>query len=292
MKTVLITGTNRGIGIETALAFARAGHIVFATMRNLDKASNLKQHIKKEFLPINIYQMDVDSDESVNQCIYKITQEHGNIDILVNNAGIERHGSVEEMTMEDFKAVMETNYFGVVRCIKAVLTTMRQNHRGCIINISSISGKIANTPFDAYSASKFAVEAITEALAQEVKPYNIRVSLVEPGIIDTDMAWAITKKNNSIYPQVRRFGSLFTETLKTPTPAAMVAEKILEIAESRTWKLRHPVGPTAEPFLDWRASMSDEEWVNWNAQKNEAWFDAVESTFGMNCRPEKLEREK
>ena len=194
--------------------------------------------------------------------------------------------------MADFKAVMETNYFGPVRCIKAVLPKMREDKNGCIINVSSISGKIACTPLGAYSASKFALESITESLAQEVKPYNIRVSLVEPGIINTDMAVSIAQKNNSLYPQVRRFGALFAETLKTPTPSAMVADKILEIVESETWQLKHPVGPTAEPFLGWRASMTDEQWVDWNAQTDEEWYDAVESTFGMNCREEKLEKEK
>lgn len=292
MKTVLITGTNRGIGRETAFAFARRGYKVFATMRNPERAADFKQQMEDESLPIHIYQLDVNSDDSVKQCIDKINQEHGNIDVLVNNAGIERHGSVEELPMSDFKAVMETNYFGAVRCIKAVLTKMRHEKYGCIINISSISGKIACPPFGAYSASKFALEALTESLAQEVKPYNIRVSLVEPGIISTEMSHAIAKTNDSLYPQVRRFASLFAETLKTPTPAALVAEKILEIVESGTWQLRHTAGPDAEPFLGWRASLTDEEWVDWNAQTDEAWYDAVESTFGMNCRPEKLEKEK
>lgn len=292
MKNILITGSNRGIGMETALAFGRAGHKVFATARNLEKTADLEQKIKDESLTITIYQMDVDSDESVAQCIEAILNDHGSIDVLVNNAGIERHGSVEETPMADFRAVMETNYFGVVRCIKAVLTKMRHDKNGCIINISSISGKIACTPLSVYSASKFALESITESLAQEVKPYNVRVCLVEPGIINTDMAVAVTEKNNSLYPQVRRFGGLFAETLKMPTPASMVADKILEIAESGTWKLKHPVGPTAEPFLGWRASMTDEEWVDWNAKTDEEWYDAVESTFGMNCRPEKLEKEK
>ncbi|WP_154854275.1 SDR family NAD(P)-dependent oxidoreductase [Cyclobacterium xiamenense] len=292
MKKVLVTGTNRGIGMETALAFGRAGHQVFATMRNLENATELMRNSKQESLPISIYQLDVDSDESVAQCIQAITSDHGPIDVLVNNAGIERHGSVEEMPMADFQAVMNTNYFGVVRCIKAVLTSMRKKNSGCIINISSISGKIACTPLGAYSASKFALEALTETLAQEVKPYNIRVSVVEPGVINTEMPISITQKSSSFYPQVRRMGSFFSEILKTPTPASIVADQILEIAESGTWKLRHTAGPTAAPFLDWRASMTDEQWVDWNAQEDTDWYDAVEATFGMNCRPEKLEKEK
>lgn len=106
MKNILITGSNRGIGMETALAFGRAGHKVFATVRNLEKAADLKQKMKDESLDISIYRMDVDSDESVAQCIDEIGKEHGQIDVLVNNAGIECHGSVEELPMADFKAVM------------------------------------------------------------------------------------------------------------------------------------------------------------------------------------------
>jgi len=287
MKSVLITGTSKGIGFETALSFARAGYQVFATMRNPEAAASLKQHITDESLPILLYKMDVDADDSVKQCVDKIIQEHGTIDVLVNNAGIERHGSLEELPMADFKAVMETNYFGVIRCIKAVLPQMRQNASGCIINVTSVAGKIANSPLGAYAASKHALEAISESLAQEVKPFNIRVAIVEPGIINTNMAQGISEDSNSKYPQVLRFGALFTESLKNPTPATLVADTMLEIANSSSWKLRYPVGPDAVPFLGWRASMTDEQWIDWNAQSDEDWFKAVETDFGLNVRREK-----
>ena len=287
MKSVLITGTSKGIGFETALSFARAGYQVFATMRNPEAAASLKQHITDESLPILLYKMDVDADDSVKQCVDKIMQEHGTIDVLVNNAGIERHGSVEELPIADFKAVMETNYFGVIRCIKAVLPQMRQNVSGCIINVTSVAGKIANSPLGAYAASKHALEAISESLAQEVKPFNIRVAIVEPGIINTNMAQGISVDSNSKYPQVLRFGALFTESLKNPTPATLVADTMLEIANSSSWQLRYPVGPDALPFLGWRASMTDEQWIDWNAQSDEDWFKAVETDFGLNVRREK-----
>ena len=284
MKKVLITGTNKGIGFETALSFARAGYKVFATMRNTDAATTLKQHISDESLAIIIYKMDVDVDDSVKDCIATIIQEHGTIDVLVNNAGIERHGSIEEMAISDFKAIMETNYFGVIRCIQAVLPQMRKNKKGCIINVGSVSGKIACTPLSAYSASKYALEALTESLAQEVKPFNIKVALVEPGIIDTKMAHDISVDSNSIYPQVLRFGAMFSESLKQPTPPSFVANTMLEIAEGDSWQLKYPVGPSALPFLGWRASMTDEQWVDWNAQTDEEWYNAVETTFGLNVR--------
>ena len=284
MKSVIITGANRGIGYETALAFGRAGYKVFATIRNPETAAALKQKIKEESLEMAICTMDVDSDESVTECIDAILKENGPVDVLVNNAGVERHSSIEELDMSEFKAVMETNYFGVLRCIKAVLPQMRNDCNGCIINITSVAGKIACTPLGCYTASKYALEAVSEALAQEVKPFNIRVAIVEPGIINTDMARNITHGSGSIYPQVNRFGGLFAASLKTPTSAAMVADKILEIADSETWQLRHPVGPDAEPFLQWRASMTDEQWVDWNAANDDDWYNAVESTFGLNAR--------
>jgi NAD(P)-dependent dehydrogenase (short-subunit alcohol dehydrogenase family) len=284
MKSVLITGTNKGIGLAAVLSFARGGYKVFATMRNLEAAAMLKKYIVDESLSVIIYKMDVDSDESVKHCIQSIIEEHGIIDVLVNNAGIERHGSIEELPMADFKAIMETNYFGVIRCIQAVLPQMRENKNGCIINVGSVSGKIANTPLSAYSASKFALEALTESLAQEVKPFNIRVSLMQPGIIDTKMARDISVDSKSKYPQVLRFGAMFEESLKQPTPPSLVADAMLEIANSDTWQLKHPVGPSAIPFLGWRASMTDEQWVDWNAQTDEEWYNAVEATFGMNVR--------
>lgn len=289
MKSVIITGTSKGIGLETALMFARAGYKVFATMRNPDNANAFKQVIKDESLPITISAMDVDSDESVKTSIAAILQENGPIDVLINNAGIERHGSVEGLTMEDFRSVMETNYFGVIRCIKSILPLMRNNKNGCIVNIASVSGQIAGIPLGAYAASKFAVEALSEALAGEVKPFNIRVAIVEPGIIDTQMARDLGNDETEMDSQTKRFAGLFAASLKTPTSPSMVAEKILEIAESGTWQLRHPVGPDAIPFLAWRKSMTDEEWVDWNAATDDDWYKAVEATFGLDARREVLE---
>lgn len=127
----------------------------------------------------------MDSDESVRACFAALDAP---VEVLANNAGIEHHGSVEELPMEAFIATMNTNYFGAVRCIKAVLPGMRQARQGCIINITSVSGRISSAPLAPYAASKFALEALSEALAGEVKPFNVRVAIVEPGIQDTRMA--------------------------------------------------------------------------------------------------------
>jgi NAD(P)-dependent dehydrogenase (short-subunit alcohol dehydrogenase family) len=284
MKLALITGTSKGIGLETALAFGRAGYKVFATMRNPQNATTFEKKIKDESLNIVISEMDVDSDESVKQCIDAINKEHSSIDVLVNNAGIERHGSIEEMAIDDFQSIMNTNYLGVLRCTKALLPQMRKNKKGCIINVASVAGHISLSPLGGYAASKYALEAISEALAQEVKPFNVKVAIVEPGIINTQMANDITVDEKSIYPHSKRTAGLFAASLKTPTPPTLVAEKILEVAENKNWKLRHPVGPDAEPFIAWRASKSDEQWVDWNATNDEDWYKSVEQDFGVNAR--------
>jgi NAD(P)-dependent dehydrogenase (short-subunit alcohol dehydrogenase family) len=287
MPSVLITGASRGIGLETALAFGRAGYLVHATMRHPSQSPQLAQIAAEEKLPIKVESMDVDSDDSVNKAISAI----GSIDVLVNNAGVGLAGSVEEFPFSEFRAVMETNYFGALRCIKAVTSQMRQQKSGCIINVTSVAGRIANPPLTAYMASKWALEALSEGLAGEMKTFGVRVAIVEPGVIDTAMGrHAGDPPHTSAYPQSERFASLFRAILQNPVPASVVADKILEIAESGTWQLRHPVGPTAVPFLQWRAAFSDEEWVDFNASDDEAWYSRVQRDFGLDARPQEQPR--
>jgi NAD(P)-dependent dehydrogenase (short-subunit alcohol dehydrogenase family) len=272
MASVLITGTSKGIGLETALAFARAGHQVHATMRNPAASPALADIAAREKLPITISTMDVDSDASVSDAIAAILKS-GPIDVLVNNAGIEGVGPVEEFPLAKFRAIMETNYFGALRCIQAIVPEMRKRRSGTIINISSVAGRICNPPLTSYCASKWALEALSEGLAGELKTFNVRVAIVEPGIIDTAMAQRIgDPAPGSPYGQTARFSVLFSKSLENPVPPSLVAEKILEVAQSESWQLRHPVGPDAVGFLEWRKSMSDEDWIELNAGDDAAFF--------------------
>jgi NAD(P)-dependent dehydrogenase (short-subunit alcohol dehydrogenase family) len=272
MASVLITGTSRGIGLETALAFGRAGHRVHATMRNPSQSPDLAATAAREKLPITVSTMDVDSDQSVNDAIGAILKD-GPIDVLVNNAGVEGVGPVEEFPLASFRAIMETNYFGALRCIQAVVPEMRAKQSGCIINVSSVAGRICSPPLTSYCASKWALEALSEGLAGELKTFHIRVAIVEPGIIDTAMARRIgDPAPGSPYGQTARFSALFSNSLKNPVPPSLVAEKILEVATSESWQLRHPVGPDAVPFLEWRTSMTDEEWVDTQAGDDASFF--------------------
>ena len=286
MASVLITGTSKGIGLETALAFGRAGHTVYATMRNPSRSPELAATAAREKLPIFISAMDVDSDQSVGEGIAAILKNHGPIDVLVNNAGVEGAGSVEELPLADFRSVMETNYFGAIRCIQALVPPMRQRRSGWIINVTSVAGRLASPPLAPYTASKWALEALTEALAGEMKTFNVHVAIVEPGIIDTAMARRIAgPSGDSLYRQGARFATMFTNALKTPSPPSEVGRKIVEIAESSTWQLRHPVGPDAVPLLDWRRGMTDEEWVDLHSSDDEEYFRRLERDTVRGASP-------
>ncbi|HXH48579.1 MAG TPA: SDR family oxidoreductase [Terriglobia bacterium] len=288
MPNVLITGTSTGIGLATAVELGRAGHTVYATMRNPGRSPQLGETAARENLPVKIVVMDVDSDSSVADAVKGIHAEGGQIDVLVNNAGIGTFGAVEELPMDAFRAIMETNYFGALRCIQAVLPKMRERKRGCIVNVSSVAGRVSNSPLSAYAASKWALEALSEALAQEVKPFNVRVAIVEPGIIDTPMARrAEAPLDRTKYRQVRRYGGLFRASFESeaPRPPSLVAEAIRGIIESDTWKLRHPVGPNSAEYIAWRGAKTDEDMVEWGALDDEDWYERVQQDFGLDARP-------
>ena len=285
MSKIVVTGASRGIGLAISLQLARAGHQVVAAMRNPSGSPQLAEQAAKENLSIQIETMDVDSDSSVTQAFARILAQ-GPVDVLVNNAGIDRTGAIEETPLAEFRACMETNYFGVIRCAQAVIKSMRERGGGAIVNVASVAGKISLAPLTPYCATKFALEALSEGLAQELRPFNIRVAIVEPGIIDTSMAQNIGGMEYSkLYPQARRVSAMFAATLAAGagTPE-LVAQKVAEIIDSGTWQLRHPVGPDAEPFLAWRKSLDDENWVHWGAQSDADWLQSVKTDFGMDLK--------
>lgn len=281
MARVLITGCSSGIGMATALDLGRAGHHVYATMRNPARAPELGERASAEKLPVQVLTMDVNADQSVADCFASIYSKGDDIDVLVNNAGIERHSSIEELPLSGFRDIMETNYFGAIRCIHQVVGRMRERRSGCIINVTSVAGKIAVSPLGGYAASKHALEALSEALAQEMKPFGVRVAIVEPGIIDTPMAHAIEQPAPTNYRQIGHLASLFRASLQHPTPPSVVAEVIRGIIESGTAELRHPAGPDAAPFLAWRAAMSDGQWVEFNSLDTRSYRERVKQDFGL-----------
>lgn len=280
MANVLITGCSAGIGKATALRLARAGHRVFATMRDPERAPDLADTGRAENLPISIHQLDVDSDASVAAAFDSIEEP---IDVLVNNAGLGIGGAVPELPLAAFRASMETNYLGPLRCIHAVLPRMQQAGRGCIVNVSSVAGRAWCAPFGAYAPSKAALEALSEILAGELRNQGIRVAIVEPGVIDTAMAHKVEALGPSSYPQSARFGALFRMALSSPVSPDVVAETIQRIVESDSPQLRYLSGPTAAPLLNWRLASSDEEWVATSAKSDADWWADVTKHLGVGA---------
>jgi len=204
----------------------------------------------KENLQLRFAALDVNSDQSVQTAFAAILIETGRIDVLVNNAGISNMGAVEETPIDVFRAVMETNFFGALRCMQAVLRRMREQRMGCIVNVSSVAGRFSSAPQAPYSSSKFALEALSECLAQEMKAFGVRVAIVEPGVIATPIFGNVSQPPTSTrYPQRRRLTELFRASLEKPVSPYVVEEKIRDIVDSGTWQLRHPVGPDAAGLL-------------------------------------------
>jgi NAD(P)-dependent dehydrogenase (short-subunit alcohol dehydrogenase family) len=284
MAIALVTGTSSGLGLATAVSLARAGHSVTATMRNLDGGAELLQIIAKEKLPIRLTALDVDDDDSVHDAFAKVVAEYGSIDILVNNAGIPGAvGSVEEIPFNVFQQVMETNFFGALRCIKAVVSGMRERRRGTIVNVTSLAGRIARASLAPYAASKWALEALSECLAQELRAFNVRVAIVEPGVIATPI---LTKgyqvSAGGPYPHARRIAALFSARLGNQTPPSVVGDLIRDIVDGDSWQLRYPAGPDAVPALKGRASKTDEQVVAEAAESDEEFVARVKREFGLD----------
>jgi NAD(P)-dependent dehydrogenase (short-subunit alcohol dehydrogenase family) len=286
MAIVLITGCSTGIGMVTAELFARNGHKVYATMRAPERSPELATLAEKENLPITILTMDVDDQQSVKNAIDIILAAEGLIDVLVNNAGIASAGSVEELPIELFQNTMETNYFGTLRCIKEVLPSMRERRSGCIINVCSIAGRLFSYFHAPYCASKAALEALSECLAQEVHPFNIKVAIVEPGIVKTSIfSKAAEGSFHGYYPNIKRFKAFFKASLEKNIPPNAVALMILQIAEGTDSRLRFPVGSDAFELINWRSAMTDEDWlISQNVEDDESWANHIEERFNLNVK--------
>jgi NAD(P)-dependent dehydrogenase (short-subunit alcohol dehydrogenase family) len=277
LSIALVTGSSTGIGLATAVTLARAGHTVYATMRNPAKgAGEITTIAQAESLPIEVLPLDVDSDQSVRDVFARI----GTIDVLVNNAGVGLMGTVEDMPIGEFRQMMETNFFGGLRCIQAVLPAMRERRSGCIVNVTSVAGRVAGGAQGAYAASKWALEALSESLASEVRAFRIRIAIVEPSVIATPIFDKMPEDKPSVYPHKRRLDMIFRASLKNPASPYVVGETIRGIVDSDNWQLRYPSGPDALPLLQKRAELSDEEWVATGALTDEEWAKRMEKRFG------------
>jgi NAD(P)-dependent dehydrogenase (short-subunit alcohol dehydrogenase family) len=267
-KVAVITGSSSGIGLESALILARNGYTTYATMRSPDKDISLKAAVQNESLPIRIVQLDVTDDSSVKNAIGHIISEVGMIDILVNNAGYGLGGALEDLSMEEIKSQYETNLFGLIRVIQAVLPTMRKHRSGRIINISSGAGIFGYPGGSAYVSTKFAVEGLSESIAYELEPFGIKVILIEPGFIRTNFgnAMVIAKKaqdSASPYSELMQKTMASTaELAKNASDAELVANIILDAASNPNPRLRYLAGKDVESWAAGKKNMDELEFFN------------------------------
>jgi NAD(P)-dependent dehydrogenase (short-subunit alcohol dehydrogenase family) len=288
VTVALITGTSTGIGLETALHLARNRYRVFASLRNPDRADAIKQAIADEKLPITLVRIDVNDDASVAAGVGEVLGQAGHIDVLVNNAGIGGSvGPLELVPVEAAKATFETNYFGAIRMIRAVVPGMRARRDGSIVNITSIAGRIALGAHGHYCASKYALEAASEALALELALFNIRVAVIEPGVILTPIFQKNQQEEASqetpYTTTLERFSRFFEAQLQNPSLPDSVARTIQHAIETREPKLRYLVGKDAVALEQGRRTTSDQDWIGDHAVKNdEHYYDQMRLRFGLD----------
>ena len=286
-KACIVTGANSGIGRSTAITLAKNDYTVFATMRSLERGEKLREMAQELNLVIKEVELDVSDTDSVNQGINEILEQTDQIDVLINNAGVGSNAVIEDVDIESDKSVFETNFWGVVRCIQAVLPTMRQQKSGHIIQVSSIAGRLGLPAQPIYSASKWALEGLSENLAHDLSSFGVKVSIIEPGVTRT----AILGKNNTV-PENDDFENIYARMLdmymqgiEANIRPETVSETILQCLESSSKQLRWPVAWGAETMINARhdGSVSDEEWVKIGSLVNnrEEWVRSFRQAFNL-----------
>jgi NAD(P)-dependent dehydrogenase (short-subunit alcohol dehydrogenase family) len=269
-KVAVVTGSSSGIGFETSLLLARNQFKTYATMRNLNKSTELLEIAAKENIPLKVIPLDVNDDASVDIAFDTILKENERIDVLVNNAGFDMFGSLEELTIDEIRAQFETNFFGVVRTTKAVIPTMRKQGSGVIIIVSSIGGRVGLVPFNTpYHASKFALEGFTESLRHELAEFGVKAILIEPGGVKTNFVDNIKTAKNynpTDSPYAKTMQKIFEgigPIMADASPPGEVARVILSAINSNVPNVRYPVGKDAESVLKARSELSDNEMEKW-----------------------------
>jgi short-subunit dehydrogenase len=266
-KVAVVTGSSTGIGFETSLTLARNGFYTYATMCKSDeeKSRPLTEVAKNENLPLQVIGLNVDNDKSATDAINTIVEERKRIDVLINNAGYALGGALEDSSMDEIKAQFETNFFGAVRAMKAVLPVMRRRGAGIIENITSMGGRISIPLSSSYHGSKFALEGLSESIQYELEPFGIKVILIEPGAVGSNF-WKNIKiarsssDSNSPYTQFgNKILKAYKEMEQNTISPSVVAKTILDAITSNNPQLRYVVGEDATKTIEARRNMPDNE---------------------------------
>ena len=260
----LVTGCRSGFGLLIAQTLGRAGHTVYAGLRDPSTADALREACAG--LDVFPVALDVTSDADRRAVVARILAEHGRLDALVNNAGIGLGGFVELLEREELERVMDVNFFGLWELMRLVIPGMRERGEGLILNVTSMAGRMANPGLGAYSASKFAVEGITESLRHELRPFGVRVVLVEPGPFETDI---FTRNRNEArhlggdHPYARQHASLqdLVDNKARLGDPQEVADLVLTLMTRKQPRLRYALGPTTGLRLGLQ------KWLPWGLQE-------------------------
>jgi len=264
-EVALITGCSSGIGYETALMLARNGFHTFATMRNTKKSDSLEEIIKKERLDLNIRQLDVNDDTSIENTINCIKREANRIDVLINNAGYGLVGFFEDLTLDEIRNQFETNFFGVLNITKKIIPIMRLQKSGTIINVSSGAGQVGFPGISAYVSTKFAIEGFSESLMYELLPYGIKVVIIEPGVIKTNffrnciVSEHSMKKSSPYSRSLDKFQRNVELMQEHATSPIDVAKVIIQVLGNNEPKQRYIVGNDVAMILEAKKNLSDIE---------------------------------
>ncbi|MFM8645761.1 MAG: SDR family NAD(P)-dependent oxidoreductase [Actinomycetota bacterium] len=287
----VVTGANSGIGRATALAFAKTGYRVFGTVRGLAKADKLLAKARDIGVAdrLQVIEMDVADSASVEAGFRQIFAVTDHIDVLVNNAGVGGNAVTEECPIDTYTEVFNINHNGSVRCIQAVLPGMRARKSGAIVNVSSVVGKITAIAQSPYFVSKWAVEGMSEGLAQELAPFNIRVAIVEPGVTRSSIFGKnidAPNQTGAYDAHYRRLFAFYAEGIAKATPAEEAAATILEAATTDEPRLRWRCSWGADELITAREAMTDERWVALGRHHDdETYYAEFEELFGLDIRP-------
>lgn len=267
-RTVLVTGCSSGIGLATCHVLSLNNFMTYGTVRNLSKAKKIQDLINRENLSLKILRLDVNDNQSIKLAVKKILTDTGRIDVLINNAGYGMFGPVEEITTQEVKKQFETNFFGTIRLIKAIVPIMRKQGNGTIVNISSMVGRFGVPLNSAYVSSKFAVEGLSESISFELEEFGIRVIVIEPGVVKSDFFHNVKVKGMNLespYHKLmeRRVNFLDKAMKNSLTSSYDVADTILEALNSKDPKFRYVIGNDATNSLRMRNSLSDRKFMEW-----------------------------
>jgi NAD(P)-dependent dehydrogenase (short-subunit alcohol dehydrogenase family) len=287
MAVILVTGANSGIGRAAAVHLAAAGHTVHGAMRDLGKGAKLADEAAAAGAEVHPVELDVSDDDSVRAGVQAVLDAEGRIDVLVNNAGLGYNKAVEEIDIAEGKQVFDVNYWGVVRCTQAVLPGMRERGEGTIVNVSSVAGRVAALAQAVYASSKWALECLSENLAQELAPFGIRVKVIEPGVTRT----ALLAKHQELHPEspyadaYRRMFAFYATGIGANVRPSAVAEVVQQAIDDPTERLRYACAYGGDELAEGRSGVSDADWLGLGAAaSDDEYFDRFERAFGLDIR--------